>query len=127
MSVLSTKSVQCFTAPIDFGPEHISLTGSWQWAHPGTIQEWLLEPTRMSHYRLHCWKQQLGSEIVQACLDWSIRPVGTSYKHVVELKFLTSKQCDSILEGLGAKVHSLLNSSKLRRLHQVFQQEHPGA
>lgn len=127
MSVLSTTSVQCFTAPIDIGPEHISLTSSWLPVHPGTVQEWLLGSTRLSHYRLHCWKQQLGSDIISACLDWSIRPHGQTYKHEVELKFSTAKSCDSILDGLADKVQYILNHSKLRGLHRAFQQEHPGA
>lgn len=127
MSILSTKSIQCYTAPIDIGPEHISLTGSWQWAHPGTTQEWLMNPTRLCHLRLHCWKQQIGNDIVPACLDWSLRPSGKTFKHEVELKFLTSKQCDSILEGLSIKIHSILNESNLRKVHLSFQQEHPGA
>jgi len=126
MSVLSTKPVQCFTAPIDIGPDYISTTGSWQWVDPGTIQEWLLDPTRLSHYRLHCWKQQIESEIVPACLDWSIRPYGQTFKHEVELKFLTHKPCESVIEGLADKMQHILNDSKLRALHQTFQQEHPG-
>lgn len=127
MSVLSAKSLQCFVAPISIGPESILICGSWLRAQPGSLEDWRIGSHRLCHYRIHCWKQQMKREIVNACLDWSVQKREDGLRFEIEIKFATPLDCTELLHSLSDNIHDLLNASRVRSLSQTFQQEQPGA
>lgn len=125
MSVITRQTVQCWAAPIYLGESKISIVGSWKWTHAGTLEEWHISPERMCHVRVGHWKQQIGKDIVPACLDISI---SDTYKCELHLKVAHPNAREDIISHLGVTIERLLRRNP--HAHHVlacFQQVQPGA
>ena len=126
MSVINTKNIQIYGAPISLGPKHISITGSWTYVEIQSLHTMHMSDKNVCHYRVANWKQQIKNDIVPASLDIIVEDK-ESRKINVELKIATSKNCFDIIEQIESNIHEMLNSNvRAMKIISLFQHTQPG-
>ena len=126
MSVINTKNIQIYGAPISLGPENVSITGSWTCIELDSLYTMYMSFKNICQYRVSTWKQQIKNDIVAASLDIVIKD-NESRKIYVELKIATSKDCLYVVEQIHFNIHKLLNSNnRVKHIIQLFQHTQPG-
>ena len=128
MSVLRSDCIYTYVAP-SVSDNAISLTGSWSRVHSPKAKQCLISPSRVCHYRIHCWEHAVGPHVVPVCLDWAARLQEGQIRFEIELKISCAEKLFSMDEQISEDVHKLLNihKDKIRNIQNLFQHEQPGA
>ena len=128
MSVISSRSIIAFKAPVTMGPSTVSMVGSWQMYSSNTLREYRFSPEYLAHVRLATWKHTIQETPVQTSLDWTARNENNEVLYTANLIFETTAVVTlEDLVGINTRVQTLLNKNKfILDLQKRFQQEHPG-
>jgi hypothetical protein len=126
MSVINTRNIQIYGAPVSLGPEHISITGSWTCIGKKSSHTMHMSFKNICHYRVANWKQQIKNDIVPACLDIVVQDI-ENRKITIEFKLATSKDCFYIIEQVHTNIDKILNTNQyVKKIIKLFQHTQPG-
>jgi len=128
MSVISSRSVSCFKAPVTSGPKTISMTGSWEQCNSKSIRDYRMSPEYLCHIRLGTWTHRIEELDIPTSLDWYVCKTNQTLTFYVHILFETNFFIQLKHFGeINSHVQTLLNKNNfILNIQKQFQQAHPG-
>ena len=84
MSVFAPKKLCTYEAPMSISDSKAVVSGSWYLVENTSNA---MDANLLLQFRLHKWKQQVGSRITEACLDWVMKNENGQLRHYAIVKF----------------------------------------
>lgn len=121
MSVF-TSNIYVYEAPLGISEKKVVISGSWSSV---SIASQYMDPSHVSHLRLHNWKQQYDSKTTLMCIDFVVKDKKPVI--LIKMKDNSFRQClenDTFLSYTNEIIKK--RSKTIWSIYTAIQQEQPG-